>query len=344
MSDYARQNDGATHWTDRDGRTTGDADKAVVGAHFDTEFNAILTAVNSKYDSTDIASQAQAEGETLNTKVMTPLAVSYWADNEAGAVGDIQDFTVAGFSAADAIFGWDDSAVAAIGFTIGSGLATIAGSLEISHLGFEDLADPAVDALSGWDDTLGYFTWWTAADGCEFTNAAGTFGLVDVAASSTLPFSITAGTFAWDMSSLTEIGGADLTQAADGVVMSDAGVITVMPIDEMGWPVVSTDADENLQQADMSTIKVNASTAERTWTIRIDATDAGREIGAGIIIQNNGATDNLIIQAATGVTLETRYHAGGVDNASDVVRPGGSAVLYKTAADTWVMTGDILDS
>jgi len=344
MSDYARAGaGGATHFGDKDALSTQDADKVIVGAQFDAEFNAILTAVNSKYDSDDIASQAQAEGETLDTVLMSPLAVAYWADNEAGVVGDLQDLTVAGFSAADALLGWDDSAAAAIGFTIGTGLTTTAGgALEMSLLGLEDLTDPGADRIVFWDDGAGISTWLTVSNGLEIDTT--TLGLVDVATSATLPFTITSGTFAWDDSSVPELTATGLSQSGDSVLVSNAGVINKVPIDSMGWPIVSSDAAQNLQLTDMNTIQVHTSTTARTWTIRLDATDAGRVNGSGVLIINSNASADLTIQADTLVTLESRYHQGGVANASDVVRPGGTALLIKYATDHWVLTGDILDS
>ena len=72
MSDYTK----ITNFTAKDALTTGDPAKKIVGATFDTEFDAIATAVATKYDSTDLASQGQAEAGTANTVLMTPLRVA----------------------------------------------------------------------------------------------------------------------------------------------------------------------------------------------------------------------------------------------------------------------------
>lgn len=145
MSDYSI----TTDFSVKDGLTTGDPEKIILGADFDVEFNAISTAITSKYDSTDIATQAQAEAETLDTVLMTPLKVANWADANDGLVGDLQ--AISG-TAADGLFGWDQSGTAGALFTMGTGLAFNGTTVEISHLGFEDLADPGADRILFWDD------------------------------------------------------------------------------------------------------------------------------------------------------------------------------------------------
>lgn len=113
MSDYTK----TTNFTAKDSLPTGNSGKLIKGSDFDTEFDAIATAVATKYDSGDLASEAQAQAETLNTVLMTPLRVANWADANAGMVGDIQALADPG---ADRLLGWDDSASAVVGFTLGS--------------------------------------------------------------------------------------------------------------------------------------------------------------------------------------------------------------------------------
>jgi hypothetical protein len=145
MSDYSV----TTDFSVKDGLTTGDSEKIILGADFDVEFDAIAVAVATKYDSADLASQAQAEAETLNTVLMTPLRVANWADANAGAVGDLQAIAAPG---ADRLWGYDQTSTTTIGFTMGTGLAFNGTTIEISHLGFEDLTDPAADRILFWDD------------------------------------------------------------------------------------------------------------------------------------------------------------------------------------------------
>ena len=109
MSNYSQIND----YSAKDALATGNPEKLILGSDIDDELAAISVAVATKYDSADLASQAQAEAETVNTVLMTPLRVANWADYNAGIVGDLQALADPN---ADRILGWDDSEGAAIGF------------------------------------------------------------------------------------------------------------------------------------------------------------------------------------------------------------------------------------
>lgn len=117
MSDYAKQ--ATPSFTARDALATGDPDKLITGALFDAEFDALVTAIASKYDSNDLASQAQAEAEASNTVLMTPLRVANWSNANAGVVGDLQALADPG---ADRLMFWDESANEAKFLTLGTGL------------------------------------------------------------------------------------------------------------------------------------------------------------------------------------------------------------------------------
>lgn len=107
MSDYTK----TTNFTAKDALTTGDPLKVIKGSYFDTEFDNLATAVATKYDSDDLASQAQAEAGTANTVLMTPLRTeqwaAVWAAENAGVIGDWQAHADPG---ADGLAIWDDSA------------------------------------------------------------------------------------------------------------------------------------------------------------------------------------------------------------------------------------------
>jgi hypothetical protein len=72
MSDYIR----TIIFADKDALLAGDANKVVRGAEVDVELDAASSAISSKYDASDLASQIEAETGTDNTKLMTPLRVS----------------------------------------------------------------------------------------------------------------------------------------------------------------------------------------------------------------------------------------------------------------------------
>lgn len=77
MTDYTP----TTDFSAKDALTAGDPNKLVKGSDLDVETAAIQTAIASKYDSDDLATQAQAEAGTLNTVLMTPLRTENWYDN-----------------------------------------------------------------------------------------------------------------------------------------------------------------------------------------------------------------------------------------------------------------------
>lgn len=385
MSDYTRAGSGgATHFTDKDALTTGDANKVIVGSQFDDEFEALVTAVNSKLDSTDFASQAEAEAESSNVKIITPLRLANWADENGGLVGEIQELADPG---ADGLLGWDDGASAGanvIYFTAGTALAISGTTFEVSHLGIEDLADPGADRILFWDDGAGKtdwltpgtaltittttidldhlgfedlvdpnadgiafwddgaskFDWLLAGNGLEFATL--NLQITDQAVSSTVPVKFTNGALGWDSGSITELDGAAVDQAADGFLVDNAGVLNVVPYDQMGLIVLTADAAQTFAITDANTINVLTGSTNRIWTIPPNSSVAFT-IGSVIICVNSG-TGDLTILGGTGVIIDSVFHAAGSTAQSDVVVDGGTAALIKTASDTWALTGDIRDA
>jgi len=337
MSDYTRANtDGATHFTQRDARSTGDADKVVVGAHFDAEYEAIVTAIATKYDSNDISSQAQAEGLTLDTVLLTPHTLNDVLIDNAGILKDLQALLVAGFSAADAVLGWDDSAGAAIGFTFTDGLAFGDGVITLEHLGFENLEDPGdFDRLLFWDATTDSLQWLQPFHGIE---TAGTqLRLADHAADVAVPITIVDGVFDIDLTSLTTLEGNALA-ATDLFYVNNGGVSEAIEYQGLGFIVQTGMGTQTLAAADMNTVM--EFTATSTLTLPLNATTA-LPIGACILLNMKHATQELTITAAASVTLVSIHHPAGAAAASDTLVAGGGAVLIKTAADVWMLSGDI---
>lgn len=77
MTDFSRTYD----FTSKDALPTGNPSKLIKGSEVDEEFDNVVTAVASKYDSVDLASQAQAEAGTSNLVLMTPLRTEQWKTN-----------------------------------------------------------------------------------------------------------------------------------------------------------------------------------------------------------------------------------------------------------------------
>lgn len=103
MSDYTPTND----FSAKALLDPSDPNAEILGADFDTEFAAIQTAIGTKYDDTDLASQAQAEAGVDNTVLMTPLRTTQALAARSGAVGltTVYDLTTFGIAPADEVLG-----------------------------------------------------------------------------------------------------------------------------------------------------------------------------------------------------------------------------------------------
>jgi hypothetical protein len=73
MSDYSIITDFAA----KDALLTGNPLKLVKGTEYTAEFTAIETAIASKFDSDDIASEAEAEAGASNSKLITPATLAH---------------------------------------------------------------------------------------------------------------------------------------------------------------------------------------------------------------------------------------------------------------------------
>ena len=322
MSDYSK----TTNFTTKDGLSSGDSNKLVKGSEFDTEFDALAVASATKYDSGDLASQAEAEGLTSNTKLLTPLRLKDVLADNGGMLQDIQALADPG---ADKLLGWDDSVNATISFALGAGLATSTTTINVA------------DAIAGAGLSISSSILAVAVtNGLEITSDQ--VAIIDLATGVAMPLSIANGTFAFSWASITEITGPNLDQALDGFVMSDAGVPKIMPIDQMGIKVVTADEAQTLAITDANTMQVLTGSTNRIWVIPPNSSVAF-EIGTIIIVQNSG-TGDLTITAGTGVILDSIFHAAAATAQSDRVLDGGRAALIKTATDTWSLAGNIADS
>ncbi len=124
MADYTQVND----YSAKDALSTGNPLKLIKGSDVDQEFAAISVAIASKFDSTDIATAGEAQAGTSNTVVITPARLTAWAQNAAGIIEDIQALADPN---ADRLLGWDDSAGAAVFFTIGTGIDVTGTTLSV---------------------------------------------------------------------------------------------------------------------------------------------------------------------------------------------------------------------
>ncbi len=350
MSDYTRANTGgATHFGDKDSLTSGDSDKVIVGAQFDTEFNAIVTAVASKYDSDNIGTIAQAEAGTSNSVLMTPLRTQNWGDANAGIVGDLQALTDPNV---DTILGWDDSASAAINFSIGTGLtSTAGGAIELDQLGIEDLVDPNADRIIFWDDTAGATAWLTAGTGLGISGTVLSTNDSAIVHDSLSGFvanehidhsavSITAGTglsgggtidatrtVNLDISGLTTIEGNALSPSNDSFLVSDAGTMKRITYKAAGCRVVTNGSTSDTATDDhLNSFRRYTSASAVTFTLN---TGIGI-VGSWICIEQAAAGQVTIAGTATvngAVGQKTRAQNSVI-------------VLMCVATNTWTVYGD----
>ena len=340
MSDYARANTGgATHFGDKDGLTTGDADKVIVGAQFDTEFNAIVTASATKYDSGNLASQAQAEAGTANTVLMTPLRVQNWADANGGMVGDIQALTDPG---ADRILFWDDGAGAVAGLAVSTGLTlsgttltsndaaivhdSLSGFVADEHVAHSGVSITAGTGMTG-GGTIAATRTLNVVGGNGITANANDIAITDQSVTSSVPVGFSSGALTFDLSSITEILGKNISQSADAFLVSDAGVLKRVTYDEQAILVQTVaGTTDTIAQADMNTfIEYTAATAV-TVTLNTGVGD----IGNILILKQTGAGQVTVAGTATveySITPSTRT--------TDSV-----ITLVCIAANTWALFGD----
>ena len=136
MSDYNVIID----YAPKDALNTGDPDKLILGTELAAEFTAIATAIATKFDSTDFATQAQAEAAASTTTVLSPGRLANWAAYNAGAVQDIQALTDPG---GDRLLYWNDTNNAVEWLSLGAGLDFSTGTLVV------DLSEVDVSTLGG---------------------------------------------------------------------------------------------------------------------------------------------------------------------------------------------------
>jgi hypothetical protein len=279
----------------KDGLTSGNSEKIILGADIDAELSGIATAYDSKLDAGSIASQIEAEGGTDPESVMTPLNTSQWANANGGHVGELWALAD---PAADRILGYDFSAGA------GSMVAqlTATNGLEVSGTNLQ-LANSDMGTglliTAGTLDVVGGFGITANADDIQLT---------DQAASTTCPVSLADGVLGLDITALTDFGttaGADLD--ADTLVISDGPgtnkeilAAQLLTPEDFATEVGTSDI---LAETDFGKMIDYSSTSTTTITL-----PNSLKTGFWCVLRKTGATGNVTISATT--TLQT---ANGLD-------------------------------
>jgi len=175
--------------------------------------------------------------------------------------------------------------------------------------------------------------------GNGITANANDVALTDAAASTTNPVDISSGTVSLDVEALTTIEGSALA-ATDTLYVEDGGVSKGIEVQALGLRVQTAQGTQTLAAADMNSIM--EFTATSTLTLPVNS-GVDLPVGVPIVLNVKHATQVLTVTAAASVTLVSTNHPAGGSAASDTVSAGGSAVLFKTAADVWALSGDIAD-
>lgn len=312
MSDYTK----TTNFTAKDALSTGDPNKLIKGSLFDTEFDAIAVANATKYDSGDLASQVQAEGLALNTVLMTPLRVANVLNENGGMLGDIQALADPGN---DTLLGWDDSASAAIGFTLGAGLSFGDGVVDLASA----VAGAGMTMTSQVLNVIG---------GDGITANANDIALTASAATTTKAISIAAGVIDLDVSALTDM---DFTAVAGGdeFLMEDGGVQKALRWQDFGIP--QTDDATTTPFSALAITDANRwyncnNAGAITATIPANATIAF-PVGTTFALHQRGAG-----QITLAVTTDTLRAPNGAKTANQY----STIFVTKIASTEWVVTGD----
>jgi len=370
MTDYVRPN--SSFFGDKDVLPTGNASKVIVGAEFDTEFNAIVVATNSKFDSTDVnvnngiagldatsllspavipnattlavggletGTQLEHDALSATDKIVVPgrISGSITAYNQLN-VGILDNLHNLGDAGVDAIVFWDDSDNAIEYLGVGIGLTIIGNTLVLDHLGIEALVDPGADSLFSWDDTANAAAFLGVTNGLEING--GNIQILDKAASVTDAVAIVSGDVTLDFSALTAIAIAG-TAPEDSLVYNDNGVLKQIDVRDMGIRVVELAAGQTFDLDDSTTMQLLTGASDFTWEIPANATTA---FGVGTVIYlGSRDTATLTISGAdSNVRITSLLGSDVGPSAGDrTVSPGGTAALIKVDTNEWMITGDI---
>lgn len=309
MSNYSP----ITDFSVKDALSTGDPDKLIVGADFDAEFDAIKVAVDTKYDPTDLASQAQAEAGTDNTVLMTPLrteqAAALWGGENAGVVADLQALTDPG---ADRLMFWDDSVNSTVWLTAGTGLDITGTTMSLDDSTVDH------DALTNFvaNEHINHAS-------VTFTAGNGISGGGTLAANRTFTFA---------PSELSVLTGPSVAYVNDSIVVDDNGTPKRIPFADACPKLTAFASAKTLADGDQNQSFVLTGATGRTVTI--DSTfNTASQIGTVITFMNADAGE--ITVAGSGITLTSK---GSNVLVSD---QGGAATVIKIAASEWLLFGDL---
>lgn len=346
MSDYTV----TAVWGTKDALATGEDAKAISATELGVEFDAIETASATKYDVADrdvasglcpldagalvpagnlpaatesaigaleIATDSEAATGSATDKIITPEKLEHVTSLNAGIVTDLINLSDPG---ADRILFWDDGAGTTTFLTASTGISITGTDLttndaEIDHDALDNfVANEHINHTS-----------------VSITGGVGLSGGGTIAASRSLDL---------DFAGLSNVEGSSLA-AGNEFAVDVGGTPKSIAVRDMGFRVQTGQSTQTLVADDMNTIMEFTSTS--TLTLPINSS-VDLPIGVPIVLNMKHATGELTVDAAASVTLVSVFHPAGTASASDVVVAGGTALIYKTAANVWCITGDISDT
>lgn len=262
MTDYVRPN--PSKYTDKDALATGTAEKVIVGSDFDSEFNDISTAVNSKFDADDeniangiagldanakvpdaqlytatttqigvleTATAAEGQALTATDKIVTPgiFAATALAWGDAGGAGMVGDIARLTDPAVDGLLGWDTTGNAVLNFTLGAGLVRSGSAMTVNH----DAATNFVAAEHISHSAV------SITAGAGLTGGGTLEATRDIAVGAGDGIAVAADAVAVDISGLTAATATDIT-GTDGYLFDDGGTMKRIAHQSGGLPIIST--------------------------------------------------------------------------------------------------------
>jgi hypothetical protein len=356
MADYTLQ---AT-WSTKDALATGTALKAISATELGTEFTEIAARSADKYDSADLASQAEAEGLSDTAKIVTPERLNDVLVDNAGILGDLQALAD---PAANLLLGWNDTSNAAVTYAnaTNGGIAFAAGTIKV------DLSDLATETTAASGDFIpmeditdnlsmkitranlnGSFTLAALSDydaneqidhtGVTITAGTGLTGGGTIAATRTLnvigtaPIVEAANAVTFDISGLSELTAANMSGSDTFLIDDgDGGTNKKITFSSIGPDIKeSNNSPSTLDHGNR--MYINSGSIEDTVTIPANASIAypiGTQFGFG----TTGSA--AIVVAVTSDTLTS------LDSLKQVRAAGGGAYLVKVAATEWLLVGDL---